>query len=88
MKRIERAIISLTDKSGIEGFAKELSDLRIGQDSVEWYQQEIDRYHGLSDKYLEATEQSESSEKGGSEQNRNAEYKKLLVGFSESFQSN
>ena len=29
MKKIERAIISLTDKSGIEGFAKELSDLGI-----------------------------------------------------------
>lgn len=29
MAKIERAIISLTDKSGIEGFAKELSDLGI-----------------------------------------------------------
>lgn len=29
MKKIERAIISLTDKSGIEGFAKELAELGI-----------------------------------------------------------
>ncbi len=29
MAKVERAIISLTDKSGIEGFAKELSDLGI-----------------------------------------------------------
>ncbi len=29
MKKIERALISLTDKSGIEGFAKELTDLGI-----------------------------------------------------------
>jgi CheY-like chemotaxis protein/glycine cleavage system H lipoate-binding protein len=43
---------------GIEpsNLAKELPDLRIGQDSVEWYQQEIDRYHGLSGKYLEANQ--------------------------------
>jgi len=29
MKKIERAIISLTDKSGIEGFARELHDLGV-----------------------------------------------------------
>ena len=29
MSRVERALISLTDKSGIEGFAKELADLGI-----------------------------------------------------------
>lgn len=29
MNKIERALISLTDKSGIEGFAKELADLGI-----------------------------------------------------------
>jgi phosphoribosylaminoimidazolecarboxamide formyltransferase/IMP cyclohydrolase len=29
MKKIERALISLTDKSGIEGFASELADLGI-----------------------------------------------------------
>ncbi|MBU0729957.1 MAG: IMP cyclohydrolase [Proteobacteria bacterium] len=29
MKKIERALISLTDKSGIEGFARELQDLGV-----------------------------------------------------------
>lgn len=29
MKRMERALISLTDKSGIEGFARELADLGL-----------------------------------------------------------
>lgn len=29
MRKIERALISLTDKSGIEGFAKELEDLGV-----------------------------------------------------------
>lgn len=29
MKKIERALISLTDKSGIEGFARELADLGV-----------------------------------------------------------
>ncbi|MBU0483189.1 MAG: IMP cyclohydrolase [Proteobacteria bacterium] len=29
MKKIERALISLTDKSGIEGFAKELQDMGV-----------------------------------------------------------
>ncbi len=29
MRKMERALISLTDKSGIEGFAKELVDLGI-----------------------------------------------------------
>jgi len=29
MKKVERALISLTDKSGIEGFAKELADLGV-----------------------------------------------------------
>lgn len=29
MKKVERALISLTDKSGIEGFARELADLGV-----------------------------------------------------------
>lgn len=29
MSKVERALISLTDKSGIEGFAKELADLGV-----------------------------------------------------------
>jgi len=58
---------------GIEpsNLARELPDLRIGGDSVTWYQEEIDRYHELS-----------SDTTGESEQNRNAAYIKLLAGFS------
>jgi len=79
--------LGLSWMCGIEpsNLASELPDLRIGHDSVNWYQQEIDRYHELSNKFLEDTAQYESNETGESEQNRNAEYIKLLVGFSQSF---
>jgi CheY-like chemotaxis protein/glycine cleavage system H lipoate-binding protein len=72
---------------GIEpsNLAGELPDLRIGQDSVNWYQQEIDRYHELSIKFTEKTSQYESNETGESEQNTKAEKLKLLAGFSEPF---
>ncbi len=72
---------------GIEpsNLAGELPGLRIGQDSVNWYQQEIDRYNELSIKFIEKTSQYESNETGESEQNTNAEKLKLLAGFSEPF---
>ena len=65
--------------------ARELPGLRIGLDSVDWYQKEIDRYNELSNKFLEDISQYESTETEEIEQNRNAEYLKLLVGFSEPF---
>jgi FixJ family two-component response regulator/glycine cleavage system H lipoate-binding protein len=65
--------------------ARELPGLRIGLDSVDWYQKEIDRYNELSNKFLEDISQYESNEAEEIEQNRNAEYLKLLVGFSEPF---
>ena len=69
---------------GIEpsNLAKELPDLKIGGDSIGWYQEEIDRYHELSSKLIADTTQNESDTTGESEQNRNAEYIKLLAGFS------
>ena len=72
---------------GIEpsDLAGELPDLRIGSDSVSWYQAEIDRYHALSDKFLEDTAQYESIQTAESEQSRQAEYTKLLIGFSKPF---
>ena len=72
---------------GVEpsNLASELPGLRIGSDSVEWYQSEIDRYHELADKFLENTAQYESSETAESEQERQAEYIKLLLGFSKPF---
>ncbi len=69
---------------GIEpsNLARELPDLIIGGDSVNWYQEEIDRYHELSSKLIEDTAQDESDTTGESEQNSNAEYIKLLARFS------
>jgi hypothetical protein len=69
---------------GIEpsNLARELPDLRIGGDSVNWYQEEIDRYHELSSQFIEDTAQYEADTTGESEQNRNTEYIKLLAGFS------
>jgi CheY-like chemotaxis protein len=62
---------------GIEpsNLADELPGLRIGIDSVDWYQKEIDRYRELND----------SNETGESEQEKNAEYLKRLIGFSTPF---
>ncbi len=75
---------------GIEpsNLASELPDLRIGSDSVDWYQAEIDRYHTLSNKFLEDTAQYESTETAESEQARQAEYTKLLIDFSKPFLQN
>ncbi len=72
---------------GIEpsNLAGELPELRFGHDSVQWYQQEVDRYQELANKYLEETSQHESNETEESEQNRNAEYKNLLAEFSKPF---
>ena len=72
---------------GIEpsNLAGELPGLKIGHDSVDWYQKEIDRYYELSNKFIVESSQNESDETGEGEQNRNAEYLELLVGFSEPF---
>ena len=73
---------------GIEpsNLARELPGMKIGLDSVDWYQKEVDRYNELSNQFSEDDSQSESSETGESEQNRKAQYLKLLLGFSEPFQ--
>ena len=72
---------------GIEpsNLAEELPSLRIGRDSVSWYQSEIDRYQVLADKFIENVAQYESNETETGEQGRNKEYTKLLIGFSEPF---
>jgi len=73
---------------GIEpsNLAKELPDLRIGLDSVDWYQKEVDRYNELSNQFSEHVSRSESNETGENEQDRKAQYLELLAGFSEPFQ--
>jgi CheY-like chemotaxis protein/glycine cleavage system H lipoate-binding protein len=72
---------------GIEpsDLARELPDLRIGLDSVDWYQTEMDRYSELSNRLMEEASRSGSNETGEGEQNRNAEYLDLLVGFTKPF---
>lgn len=72
---------------GIEpsDLAAELPGLSIGRDSINWYQGEIDRYQVLADKFIENISQYESNEAETGEQDRNKEYTKLLMGFSEPF---
>lgn len=72
---------------GIEpsNLAGELPQLKIGRDSVDWYQEEIDRFHELANQFIQDTSELEPDDKGENDQIRTAEYKKLLTGFSESF---
>ena len=65
--------------------AEELPGLRIGRDSVNWYQDEIDRYQVLADEFLENVSRYDSNDTEAGEQGRNKEYTKLLIGFSEPF---
>ena len=65
--------------------AEELPGLRIGRDSVNWYQDEIDRYQVLADEFLENVSRYDSNETEAGEHGRNKEYTKLLIGFSEPF---
>lgn len=72
---------------GIEpsNLASELPDLKIGRDSVSWYQSEIDRYQELANAFIENTAQYESSDTEESKQSRDTEYTKLLMEFSKPF---
>lgn len=72
---------------GIEpsNLANELMGLKIGRDSVNWYQGEIERYQELANKFIEHTSQLGSTDAEESMQGRNEEYKKLLEGFSRPF---
>jgi CheY-like chemotaxis protein/glycine cleavage system H lipoate-binding protein len=72
---------------GIEpsNLARELPELKIGRDSVEWYQSEIDRYQELADKFIENTTQVESNKTEESEKRKREEYKNLLISFSKPF---
>ena len=72
---------------GIEpsNLAEELAGFRIGQDSVVWYQEEINRYHELADKFIESTAQDDAVEADEAVLHRDAEYKNLLIRFSKPF---
>lgn len=72
---------------GIEpsNLAEELPDLRIGFDSVDWYQEEIDRYRELANRFTEDAARHDSKETGKSEQDADAQHLQLLVGFTKPF---
>ena len=72
---------------GIEpsNLAEELAGFRIGEDSVVWYQEEINRYHELADKFIASTAQDEATDADEAVLHREEEYKNLLVSFSKPF---
>jgi len=72
---------------GIEpsDLAGELPQLKIGQDSVDWYQQEIDRFHELAGKFIEQAPDGESDDTDDKGQLSASQYVKLLDSFAESF---
>jgi len=72
---------------GIEpsNLAGELPDLKIGLDSVNWYQGEIDRYTELASRYSEDAARLDPNETGQNEQNRNTENLELLARYTETF---
>lgn len=75
---------------GIEpsNLSGELPGLKIGLDSINWYQQEIDRYSELASRYSEDAAQIESNETGQNGQNRNTENLELLARYTEPFLQN
>jgi len=72
---------------GVEpsNLANELMDLKIGRDSVNWYQSEVERYQELANKFIEHTANLGSVDTAENVQGRKEEYKKLLEGFSQPF---
>jgi CheY-like chemotaxis protein len=69
---------------GIEpsSLAAELSGLKIGQDSVDWYQQEIDRFHKLASGFMK---QTSADEPDARQELSAAQYIELLDGFTKAF---
>ncbi len=65
--------------------AGELPGLRIGFDSVDWYQQEIDRYRELAKRIVEDADRHQSKETAKSERDGDAEHLQLLDGFTKPF---
>lgn len=72
---------------GIEpsNLAAELPDLKIGRDSVSWYQAEIDRFHKLASKFIGDNSTLETKNSEEDERFKNAEYMKLPIEFSTPF---
>lgn len=72
---------------GIEpsNLAAELPDLKIGIDSVSWYQAEIDRFHKLASKFIESSSSHETDDAEEAERYKGEEYLNLLIEFSSPF---
>jgi FixJ family two-component response regulator/glycine cleavage system H lipoate-binding protein len=72
---------------GIEpsDLAGQLPGLKLGFDSIDWYQEEIDRFSELSREFLEEAGQADSNGSGKGEQNSKADYLDLLLGFTKPF---
>lgn len=66
--------------------AGELPDLMIGQETVDWYQKELDRYGELLQESTEDVPPTDAIEAGESARDRKARNLKLLAGFSRPFQ--
>jgi DNA-binding response OmpR family regulator len=72
---------------GIEpsDLSSELPLLKIGQDSVDWYQQEIDRFHELASGFARQAPEGESGDADDGEQLSAEEYVELLDSFTKPF---
>ncbi|MGD9020699.1 MAG: response regulator [Lysobacterales bacterium] len=81
IKPFELSWMCTIEPSDLSG---ELPDMRIGQDSVEWYRQEIDRFHELAGSIKPASTE-EAPEDGENDQLAEAEYVQLLDSFTRPF---
>jgi CheY-like chemotaxis protein/glycine cleavage system H lipoate-binding protein len=68
---------------GIEpsNLAGELPGLKIGRDSVDWYQSEVDRFESLSSQYTQGSTRPAPGDQEEPEQPGNADHLKLLADF-------
>ena len=73
---------------GIEpsDLAGELPDLKIGKDSVDWYQQEIDRFHELTSEFIKQASGDEQDDAGAGQQLSETQYIEMLDSFAKPFQ--
>lgn len=72
---------------GIEpsNIVAELPELRIGIDSTDWYQKEVDRYRELAGEFEEDAAPANDGQADENGPVRDAKYRDLLAGFTEPF---
>ena len=73
---------------GIEpsDLAGELANLKIGKDSVDWYQQEIDRFHELTGEFMKQASGDEKDDAEAGQQLSATQYIEMLDSFAKPFQ--